>query len=198
MPSAVPQSSSITLEAFPALLNASAVTKKPAPSAPKKAQKFIGEINLKTGSSAAGSVRPARITVAITAPNVAPEEMPIIPGSARGLRKNSWKVAPLEPRRSPVTRTSRQRGSLMRHKIMFSNFVPFPRIAWGFIFSAPKRSESAKAKTKSSRSKTAHKGCLAPVFLELRDTFFIYSKALKDQELHLQCVVQDVNKDYRQ
>ena len=89
VPRAVPQRKSITEEAFPALLKASAVTKNPAASAPKKAQRFIGEINLKTGSSAGGKALPARITVAITAPSVAPEEIPIIPGSASGFLKNN-------------------------------------------------------------------------------------------------------------
>ena len=119
MPKAVPQSKSITLEAFPARLKARAVTKNPAASAPKKAQRFIGEINLKTGSRAGGKVRPAIMTVAITAPKVAPEEIPIIPGSASGFLKNSWNTAPLPPRRSPVTKTKRQRGNRIFQRMIF-------------------------------------------------------------------------------
>ena len=88
VPSAVPQSKSITEEFFPAELNARNVTKTPAPSEPRKAQKLTGEIRVKNFEERV-AVPKERTVLAITAPKVAPELIPIIPGSASGFLKKS-------------------------------------------------------------------------------------------------------------
>ena len=48
----------------------------------------------------------------ITAPNVAPEVIPMIPGSAREFLKNIWNVEPHKASTEPVMTQSNVRGSL--------------------------------------------------------------------------------------
>lgn len=92
VPKAVPHKSSIIEEFLPVLLKAIKVTKNPAIKEAINAKRFTGDINnvifvrkelLRFFNAF------ARVTEAITAPNVAPEEIPIIPGSAKGFLKNN-------------------------------------------------------------------------------------------------------------
>ena len=76
-------------EFLPERVKASTVTKAPAKSAPTNAQKLTGEINAKIPLERTLIDPAAIIVLAVTAPSVAPEEMPIIPGSASGFLKNS-------------------------------------------------------------------------------------------------------------
>ena len=74
---------------FPLLEKAREVTRRPESKAPRNAQRFTGEIILKILIERI-VLPPALIKIlAITAPRVAPELIPIMPGSARGFRKNN-------------------------------------------------------------------------------------------------------------
>ena len=73
VPSAVPHKRSIIEDEELQHLKAKRVTRMPAPKAHAKAKKLTGK----------------RSKEAITAPKVAPELIPIIPGSARGFLKNT-------------------------------------------------------------------------------------------------------------
>lgn len=75
VPSAVPQSKSAEGDFFPAI----AITSAPEISAPKKEPSCNDEKNV---------VLKTPVQEAKTAPNVAPDETPIIPGSASGFLKN--------------------------------------------------------------------------------------------------------------
>ena len=78
VPIAVPDKSRVTLE-FPRKNLEKRKTQNAESSAPAKENRVAG---LKNGMAANG------INPESTAPNVAPEHTPMIPGSARGLRKN--------------------------------------------------------------------------------------------------------------
>ena len=79
MPSAVPHKRITAVLPFFSF-DAKKVTKSPDKIAVKKAAIFIGETVLKI-------IQLAPKDCAITAPSVAPEDMPMIPGSARGFLK---------------------------------------------------------------------------------------------------------------
>ena len=79
-PKTVPQRSRATVEDFE-ILKEIAVTKRAASSAPKKAPAFNKEINPQQNA-------PPPKDAAITAPRLAPEVMPMMPGSASGFLKN--------------------------------------------------------------------------------------------------------------
>lgn len=156
-------------EFLPEDVKAKVVTKAPAKRAPKKAQKLTGEIKAKIPlersddvavweivatedvEAAVTTLVPAAIIVlAVTAPSVAPDEMPIIPGSASGFLKKSWKTAPLPPRRIPVNKTKRDRGSLSCQMMIWVNLseedgARAQAKAWDrLIFSAPKQRAAKK------------------------------------------------------
>lgn len=156
-------------EFLPEDVKARVVTKAPAKMAPKKAQKLTGEIKSKIPlersddvavweivatedvEAAVTTLVPAAIIVlAITAPRVAPEEMPIIPGSASGFLKKSWKTAPLPPKRIPVNKTKNARGSRSCQMIILVNLSEEDGSrahakAWDrLIFSAPKQRAAKK------------------------------------------------------
>ena len=107
-------------------VNDNAVTTMPAAIAPMNAKKLTGEKYLiivakklfckKDIAETAG-----RNAVAKTAPKVAPEVMPRIPGSASGFLKKSWKTAPLAPKRMPARRTRSALGKRRFQTIVFSN-----------------------------------------------------------------------------
>lgn len=88
--------------------------------------------------------------LAVTAPSVAPDEMPIIPGSASGFLKKSWKTAPLPPKRIPVIKTKNARGSRNCQMIIWVNLSEengsrAQAKAWDrLIFSAPKQRAAKK------------------------------------------------------
>ena len=138
-------------------------TKNPAPRAPTKAKKFTGDTNLQTPAT---DNKPPE-TLAITAPNVAPELIPIIPGSASGFLKNNWKTAPLPPNKIPVTKTKRALGSLNFNMIILSNLLPSPNKAAKETFSAPK----INAITKHKKTQINENNPIKNIFLQ----FFTYS-----------------------
>ena len=78
----------MTEEDFPPLLKAREVTSRPATRAPAKAQRFTGEIKAPIPPRPVSAITPGTI-LAITAPSVAPELIPIMPGSASGFLKKS-------------------------------------------------------------------------------------------------------------
>ena len=88
--------------------------------------------------------------LAVTAPSVAPDEMPIIPGSASGFLKKSWKTAPLPPKRIPVNKTKSARGSRSCQIMIWVNLSEedgsrAQAKAWDrLIFSAPKQRAAKK------------------------------------------------------
>lgn len=93
VPSEVPHKRSIIEEFFPAFVNAKNVTKSPANMEVINAKRFTGEIKCAIGKRGAKMPFVAKSgvkkTVAITAPSVAPELMPKMPGSANGFLKKS-------------------------------------------------------------------------------------------------------------
>lgn len=151
---------------LPALVYARNVTKRPASKDEAKAKRFTGEMKtesfVKRGRFRLAVMVPKK-TEAITAPKVAPEEIPIIPGSARGFLKKSWKTAPLPPSKMPVIKTRRERGSLSFQRIMFSNLLPKPKKAAGLTFSAPIKRESAKLKIRIAMERVMTAAFLAPL-----------------------------------
>ena len=54
-----------------------------------------------------------------TAPKVAPDEIPSIPGSAKEFLKKPWNTHPLPARTNPESITSNERGNLIWVKIFF-------------------------------------------------------------------------------
>ena len=150
MPRAVPHSKSIMEEFLPERVKARAVTKNPAKRAPAKAQKLTGEIKAKIPLERACDIDKvvavtatdfaAMMELAVTAPKVAPEEMPIIPGSASGFLKKSWKTAPLPPRRMPVNKTKSARGRRSCQIMIWANLSSLEKLT----FSAPKQSAIKK------------------------------------------------------
>ncbi len=128
VPSAVPQSKSVDGVFFPAM----AITSAPEISAPKK------EPNCKDEKKVVLKI-PAQ--EAKTAPNVAPEETPIIPGSASGFLKNNWNTEPLPAKVMPAIRQRIVRGSLMLKKTIFEKLSPLQNTSVTFICSAPKIKE---------------------------------------------------------
>lgn len=110
VPIAVPESSSVTLE-LPRKNFENKKTQKAESSAPAKAKKVAGlkKLIAERGRS------PDR-----TAPKVAPEQTPIMPGSASGLRKKPWNTAPVPPSRAPHIMLIRMRGSLIFEMIIAS------------------------------------------------------------------------------
>ena len=110
VPIAVPDKSRVTLE-FPRKNLEKRKTQNAESSAPAKENRVAG---LKNGMAANG------INPESTAPNVAPEHTPMIPGSARGLRKNPWNTAPVPPRSAPHIMLIKIRGSLILVMIVSS------------------------------------------------------------------------------
>ena len=113
VPKAVPHKSNITVDSRRLFPIASKVTTPPAANAPKNATIFTGEIKLPAENPN---------TLATTAPKVAPDEIPIIPGSAKGFLKNNWNTAPEPPSIIPVNKTSKALGSLSRKNIILLKF----------------------------------------------------------------------------
>ena len=151
-------------EFLPERVKARAVTKKPARSAPAKAQKLTGEIKAKIPFERACDIDKvvtvtatdfaAMIELAVTAPKVAPEEMPIIPGSARGFLKKSWNAAPLPPSRIPVNKTKSARGKRSCQMMICANLSSLEKLT----FSAPKQSAIKKLATRMIIEKAATNG----------------------------------------
>ena len=112
VPMAVPDKSRVTLE-LPRKNLEKRKTQNAESNAPAKENKVAG---LKNGMAANG-ISPDK-----TDPKVAPEHTPMMPGSARGLRKNPWNTAPVPPRRAPHIMLMRIRGNLILAMIVNSVF----------------------------------------------------------------------------
>ena len=96
----------------------------------------------------------AMIVLAVTAPKVAPDDMPIIPGSASGFLKKSWKTAPLPPSKIPVNKTKSARGKRSCQIMIWENLSEEDglcvqaKASDKLIFSAPKQSARTKLTTR--------------------------------------------------
>ena len=115
VPIAVPESSRVTLE-LPRKNFENKKTQNAESSAPAKAKKVAG---LKKLIAVSGN-SPDTI-----APKVAPEQIPIIPGSARGFRKKPWNTAPVPPSKAPHIMLIKMRGSLIFEMIIASVLEQF-------------------------------------------------------------------------
>ena len=163
-------------EFLPERVKARAVTKKPARSAPAKAQKLTGEIKAKIPFERACDIDrvvavtatdfAAMMELAVTAPKVAPDEMPIIPGSARGFLKKSWNAAPLPPSRIPVNKTKSARGKRSCQIMIWANLseddgsFTQEKASEKLTFSAPKQSATKKLATRMIIERIATNGIL--------------------------------------
>ena len=128
MPSAVPQSKSVDGDFFPAM----AITMIPDISAPKKEPSCKDEKKV---------LLKIPMQEAKTAPSVAPDETPIIPGSASGFLKNSWNTEPLPASVMPAIMQRIVRGSLMLKNIILEKLSPLQSSSVTLICSAPKIKE---------------------------------------------------------
>ena len=73
------------------------------------------------------------ITIAATAPKAAPAETPMRPGSARGLRNNPCRDAPVMPNENPTMAANNTRGIRISKNTLKSSIFIFKMVQMGLF-----------------------------------------------------------------